>query len=83
MTQNDLIQACPECGAGSTAIYRRTTHNKQAPGTPDGEWYCRECKQAFDEPHEREREHPANITHGLAATLDALDPDDVSGGDPA
>lgn len=85
MTQNDLIQACPYCGAGSTAIYRRLQRNiNRRDDTPDGEWYCRDCKQAFSDPDSHEREHDRETRSGLARTLSDADPSDLgTGGDPA
>jgi hypothetical protein len=79
----ELIQACPYCDAGSTAIYRRLERNvNRRDDTPDGQWYCRDCKQAFDEPRERERKQDGNVTVGVARALSDADPSDL-GGDPA
>jgi hypothetical protein len=81
MTDYGTTDCCPHCYAGPTSIYVRGSDVQKAARTddPDASYYCRDCQQAFDELAQRDRSRPGGYNGGgLAAQLDAADPDDVS-----
>ena len=53
----ETIRVCPECGSSDW--------NRRQPGkfgypnkAPNRDYWCRDCKQGFDQLAERERQHP-------------------------
>lgn len=80
---DDLVDACPECGY--TDIYLRGSRgfNGPAPST-DSKYRCNRCKHDFDEPERRPRRHPGS-RQGLAGVLEELGEQgraDAVGGSP-
>ena len=71
------VAACPECDA--TAVRSRVGKGFATASDRSEEYRCSACGALFDEPVEREREQPADQLSGLAAELDSMDADDVSG----
>lgn len=71
---------CPECG--SPNVRRKNTDSIQKhPHRHPGDYYCEGCRVSFEDPiivdEPAERQSP---THGLAAKLEQMDPDDLGGG---
>jgi hypothetical protein len=46
-------------------------------GDPEDEWWCQRCRSSFSEVAWRETPHDRTAPTGLAARLEAMDPDEV------
>jgi transposase-like protein len=71
---DDEVAACPNCDSSKVRIYSPggyTNHKGIA------RYACRRCDERFDEYVTRKRRQHAS-TSGLAARLEAADPDDVT-----
>lgn len=70
MTDPEPVRACPDCEGSEIHPYPHT----------DPTWVCAGCGNRFDEPICRDARPRANknpVQRGKAATLDALDADEV------
>lgn len=78
VTDGGTVEACPECD--TAAIERRTPAKAGSPAWQTHRWYCRNCGASFDEPVERAPITSTTTLSGLAADLDAADPDVIPDG---
>jgi hypothetical protein len=78
VTDGGTITACPECESAS--IKRRVPQKPISPDTQTHRWYCNACGVWFDEPIERAPRSDSTTLCGVAADLDAADPDAIPDG---
>jgi len=69
------VQCCPECDA--TQYYPISGSHVGEPARHDNDYRCGRCSATFDEPETRPHGNHGGNVSGLAATLDAMDADDV------
>ncbi len=64
------LTCCPDCASAQIKAVsgRYEDHN--------GEWYCRDCKQRFDEPARREANNNQNPASEATVKLLNADPDE-------
>lgn len=73
------VPRCPDCDVGGSLTHRRGSGAADVPmhGDPEDEWWCQRCRSSFSEVAWRETPHDRTAPTGLAARLEAMDPDEV------
>jgi hypothetical protein len=70
ITDGGLVEACPECESSNI-------NQRQFPRTPDEEWFCLDCREAFGEPIHRPPKQPGGNYSAIGKRLIEADPDDL------